>query len=193
METDAEMMARHGRLLAGFAEQAASLAADLHATALAAATPEEKQATSLAFHRMGRALRMTVALEAKLRRDTRADQRAEQAWAAEAESARRGRRKAELRAQVARMVFSEYEPGEDEAAEVLERLDAMLDAEAEIEGFLAQDLAGQLARLCAAIGYQPPASPPAADAPPPALQPDPGPSPRPGGALLPDHPFRGYG
>ena len=147
METDAEMMARHGRLLAGFAEQAASLAADLHATALAAATPEEKQATSLAFHRMGRALRMTVALEAKLRRDTRADQRAEQAWA----------------------------------------------AEAEIEGFLAQDLAGQLARLCAAIGYQPPASPPAADAPPPALQPDPGPSPRPGGALLPDHPFRGYG
>jgi hypothetical protein len=179
METDADMSARHGRLHAAFAAQAASLAADLHATALAAEGPEAKQALSLAFHRMGRALRMTVALEARLRREHAAAQRAERAEAADLAKARRARRKGEVRARIARLVFAEYEPETEEAEAVFERLDAVLEAEVEIEGFTAEPLEVQIARLRQAIGFQPP--PPAA------------PPPRPAAGVHPDHPFRSSG
>ena len=156
METDADMMERHGRLLAAFAEQAASLAADLHAAGLAAESLEEKRAISLAFHRMGRALRQTLALEAKLRREAKAAARADGAEAAGHEKAGRERRKAQVKARIARMVWSEYESDDDEALEILERLDAILDAEADIEGFELRDLDGLVAEMCEAIAYAPP-------------------------------------
>ena len=109
MDTDAEMKARHARLLARYAEQAASLADDLHAAALAAETPAEKQALSLAFHRTGRTLRQTLALEAKLRRDARLDARADEDRAREAAKAQTAARKSRVRAGVERFIWTEAE------------------------------------------------------------------------------------
>ena len=186
MESDAEMTARHGRLLAGYAEQAASLAADLHAQGLAAEAPEEKRAISLAFHRMGRALRQTLALEAKLRRDAKAAARADRAEAEELAKAGREARKGQVNARIAAMIWSEYEPDDSEALDFVERLEAVLDAQAEIEGFEARDLDALVAEICEAIGYAPPAPPQAA---PPRAPADPAER-RAGAAPVVDHPFR---
>ena len=127
MDSDAEMMARNGRLLARFAEQAASLAEDLHACALAAETPEQKQALSLAFHRMGRALRQTLALEAKLRRAARREERLDEARADEITARRVAARKARVRGAVEALIWDEVE--DDEQLDVFKRLDERLESE----------------------------------------------------------------
>ncbi|MDB5442475.1 MAG: hypothetical protein JWP73_851, partial [Phenylobacterium sp.] len=127
MDSDAEMMERHGRLLARFAEQAASLADDLQASALAAETPEQKQALSLAFHRMGRALRQTLALEAKLRRDARREDRLEADRADEISARRVAARKARVRGAVEALIWDEVE--DDEQLDTLRLLDERLEYE----------------------------------------------------------------
>ncbi|MDB5443925.1 MAG: hypothetical protein JWP73_2301 [Phenylobacterium sp.] len=127
MDSDAEMMERHGRLLARFAEQTASLAGDLQACALAAETPEQKQALSLAFHRMGRALRQTLALEAKLRRDARREDRLETDRADEITARRVAARKARVRGAVEALIWDEVE--DDEQLDVFQRLDERLESE----------------------------------------------------------------
>ncbi|THD81991.1 MAG: hypothetical protein E7812_04080 [Phenylobacterium sp.] len=126
MDSDAEMMERHARLLARFADQAASLADDLCAAALAAEGPEAKQALSLAFHRMGRTLRQTLALEARLRRDRTRDVHREADRADAAVKTRIEARKARVRAAVERLIWTEAE--EDEQVDILERLNERLDA-----------------------------------------------------------------
>ncbi|MDB5443035.1 MAG: hypothetical protein JWP73_1411, partial [Phenylobacterium sp.] len=127
MDSDAEMMERHGRLLARFAEQAASLAEDLQACALSAETPEQKQALSLAFHRMGRALRQTLALEAKLRRDARREARLETDRADEITARRVAARKARVRGAVEALIWDEVE--DDEQLDVFKLLDERLESE----------------------------------------------------------------
>lgn len=124
------MMARHSRLLARFADQAASLADDLHAAALAADSPEEKRAHHLAFHRMGRALRQTIALEAKLRGDARREERleAEQAdkSAKEAAEARLKARKDRVSAAIEKVIWDEAE--DEQQVGYLTLLNQRLDA-----------------------------------------------------------------
>ena len=127
MDSDAQMMERHGRLLARFAEQAASLAEDLHACGLAAETPEQKQALSLAFHRMGRTLRQTLALEAKLRRDGKREDRLDEARADKLVKARVAARKDRVRGAVEALIWDEAE--EDEQADYLQLLDGRLEYE----------------------------------------------------------------
>ncbi|MDB5418331.1 MAG: hypothetical protein JWP50_1750 [Phenylobacterium sp.] len=127
MDSDAEMMERHSRLLARFAEQAAGLAEDLQACALAAETPEQKQALSLAFHRMGRALRQTLALEAKLRRDARREDRLEADRADEITAKRVAARKARIRGAVEALIWDAVE--DDEQLDTLRLLDERLEYE----------------------------------------------------------------
>ncbi|MFC3067700.1 hypothetical protein [Phenylobacterium soli] len=156
METDAEMMERHGRLLARFAEQAAELADDLHAAALAAEAPEEKRAHHLAFHRMGRALRQTIALEARLRHDARrqaqAAAEAGRKAAIEDENRRIGRRRAYLQAAVTRLVWDEHEQDEDRREALTEHLDAFLAEDVLEDGFAEAPVETQLRRLCDELG-----------------------------------------
>jgi len=154
MDSDAEMMARHAALLARFAEQAASLAEDLCAAALAAETAEEKQAFSLAFHRMGRALRQTLALEARLRRDKDRAGREDRIEAVRVEKARTEARRGHLKGTVERLIWTEQE--NLDADDLVERLDCLLEAEAGVEGFLAEDPQTQIVRLCKILGLDPP-------------------------------------
>ena len=67
------MQARHGEILAEVVDMSLSLARKLHERAMAAETDEEVQAAAGAFHRISRSLRQTLALEAKLERDSRRD------------------------------------------------------------------------------------------------------------------------
>jgi hypothetical protein len=157
MNSDAEMMERHGRLLARFAEQAASLAEDLHACALEAETVEEKQAISIAFHRMGRALRQSVALEAKLRRDLARAQREDRVEADGDAGARRAAARAKAKATLTRLIHeqaAERHGGWQVDAfrrESLERLERLL-AEDEAHGLIPDDVAGYIARLARQFG-----------------------------------------
>lgn len=163
MDADAEMMERHSRLLARFAEQAAGLADDLYAAAVAAEAPQEKRALTLAFQRMGRTLRQTVALEAKLRRDGRREERldAEQAHkiAGEAAQARLRARKDRAQAAIEKLIWDEAED-EDQVGYLTllnERLEGadLADPDESVEALIH--------RLAAEIGlpFPPPRAPPA--------------------------------
>jgi hypothetical protein len=171
MDSDAEMMERHARLLGRFADQAALLAEDLCAAALAAETADEKQSLTLAFHRMGRTLRQTLALEAKLRRDARRQDHVEQDRAGKLAQARVTAHRNKLTAEVHRLIWNEAE--DDDQAETLKsELDDRLDLEAlDAEDFLTEPVEDQIARLCAAIGLK---------APPPTVIPRSGDTPDPG-------------
>ena len=127
MDTDAEMKERHARLLGRYAEQAAMLADDLCTAALAAQDAQEKQALSLAFHRMGRTLRQTLALEARLRRDARLEARAEDDRAEAAAKSKAEARKARVRHTVTRLIWDEAE--DDEQADYLQLLNERLESE----------------------------------------------------------------
>jgi hypothetical protein len=89
MSTPAEMQERHGAMLAELAELGLSLARDLHAAALAAETPAERQGLATAFHRISRSVRQTMALEAKLERDARRAEREDPQFARKAAEQRR--------------------------------------------------------------------------------------------------------
>jgi hypothetical protein len=164
MDSDAEMMERHARLLGRFAEQAAGLAEDLYVAALAAESPTEKQSLSFAFHRMGRTLRQTCALEAKLRRDARREDRLDQQFTQEvgkkAAEARVAGRKGQLARAVQQLIWTEAED-ETESDAFKSELDDRLDLEAlDAEAFLSEPVETQIARICAAIGLEVPADPP---------------------------------
>lgn len=161
------MMERHSRLLARYAERAAALADDLCEQALAAETPEAKQSLTFAFHRMGRALRQSLALEAKLRRDAARAAQAERDQAAKAESARRAGRRRKVETSLTRLIWQEAED-EDWAHERVEDLERFL-AEDEAHDNVPDDLDAYIAQLARELGLRPgldsapPASPPPDD------------------------------
>jgi len=154
MDSDAEMMERHARLLGRFAEQAASLAEDLCTAALAAESVEQKQALTLAFHRTGRTLRQTLALEAKLRRDAKRQDHIADDRAGKTATVRAEARKAQVRRAVEALIWDEAE--DDEQVGLVEQLIERLDAEAlDAETFLAEPPDLQIARICQALGLPP--------------------------------------
>jgi len=163
---------RRLEMLGEFAELALSLARDLHQAALAAEDAGEKARLAEACHRMGRGLRQSLALHARLERNVTRNAREDAGYAAQQVAEAVVRRKAQVKAAVERMVWSEYEPDDSEAEETLDRLAKSLDAEAELEGFEQQDLAAQIAEICRLIGYLPPAPP--QDAAVAAAEPEPG-------------------
>jgi hypothetical protein len=142
---------RHSRVLAELSELGLSLARDLHARALAAEDLSEAAGLSLAFHRISRSVRQSLALEARLvrERERRAD--AERAQAAEGTSALRHARKARVRAAVERLVWTETED-EDEAERLIEDLGNLLDEEALAPAFLEGSVEVQIERIRRALG-----------------------------------------
>jgi len=191
MHPDAAMMERHARLLGRFAEQAASLAEDLHGCALTAESVEEKRAISIAFHRMGRALRQTIALEAKLAHDSRRAEREIAAEVVSLESARASRRKARIESTVTRVIWQEAED-EDWVFARLGDLERFL-AEDEAWDELPEDgVEAYIAKLCAELGLPSTAHPGEGGDPPPNVIPRSGGTPDPwdpSGAPGPDTPL----
>lgn len=81
--TPSEMSARHGAVLARLTELGLALAERVQAQAMAAEGPEDLDRMSQAFHSVSRSVRMSLALEAKLARAERDEQRARDAAPAE--------------------------------------------------------------------------------------------------------------
>lgn len=150
MTVSPDMAERHARQLARFAELALTLAEDMHAAAAAAAEPDQKARLAEAFHRAGRALRQSIALEARLVRDRARDLKAAEADAAAATAAAVRRRQDQVRAGVERQIYCEIEPHEADAW--LADFDERLEAETLYDGFTDESVADQIARLSAELG-----------------------------------------
>ena len=109
METAADMHERHARLLGRLAELGMALAEDLHARARAADTPQEAETLASGFHKLSRSVRQSLALEARLRRDAERVRREEEAKTEAAAEKPAIRRRAEAKARLDRLIWTEAE------------------------------------------------------------------------------------
>jgi hypothetical protein len=151
MSTDAEMTERHARGLVELTELGLSLARDLHACALAEPDPRTKAETALAFHRVSRSVRQSMALEARLKRDLAQQDREARAEAVQATETRVRNRKAQVRAAVERLIWTEAE-SDEEAERLVDDLGEQLDEAALHEGFADAPVEVHIARLRADLG-----------------------------------------
>ena len=170
-------MARQDRTLAELSELGLELARGLQVWALAAETAGEAQALSLAFHRTSRSVRQTIALEAKLDRDRRGQDRDDRRAAEQRDGARTVRRRQQLRLAVERAIWTEVEG--DVAEHLVDHLDDLLEEDALDDGFLEGPVEAQIARLRADLGLPAEAPtdvtlPPALDDPATPVRGDPG-------------------
>jgi len=150
MTASEDMAERHGRMLARYAELALSMAEDVHAAAAAAQDPDQKARLAEGFHKLGRAMRQSMALEARFVRDQARDRRAAQIDAAEAGRAAVRRRQDQVRAVVERQIYCEIEP--NDASVWLADLNERLEEEALYDGFDDESLEDHIARLSADLG-----------------------------------------
>ena len=164
MSCPTEMADRHARMLGELAELGLTLAREVHGRAAAAESAEDVQGLSLAFHRVSRCVRMTLALEARLERDRRQGVKDEADAAAQQARGIVSTRKAQVRAAVTRAVMSERE--EEEAEPLLFAIEDRIDEASLYEGFLGEPVGAQILRLCAELGVAAPDLGPAAPSPP---------------------------
>jgi hypothetical protein len=166
MHDAAEMAERHGRILARLAELGLAQAERLNAQALAAEDPKTAADLGLAFHRVARTVRQSIALEARLVRDLQAAERRERDARDDLRSFRDeipdpfadmprdqrriDARKEAIRATVQQAIWDEVEPEDAEHAGYLEDLlEQRLDLFGRSNGFGLEPLEEHLARFYA--------------------------------------------
>jgi hypothetical protein len=151
MSSPAEMAERQGRMLAELAELGLALARELQARALSAEAPQETAHLAEAFHRISRSVRQSLALEAKLTRESVRDARDQREHQVRATAARRAARKALLCEAVERAIWDEVEAPET-AAPIYRDVAHFVEREAESETFLDEPVEAQVARIREALG-----------------------------------------
>lgn len=152
MAAPQSMADRHARTLARLTELSLALAEDLQAAALAAEAPPEKANLAEAFHKVARATRQTIALEAKLARDAERAAAARRAADREARAGALQTRKAQVRAAVERQVFTQLQWREAEVW--MADFDERLETEVLDDPFLDEPLEAQIDRLAAELGLK---------------------------------------
>lgn len=105
---------------------------------------------SLAFGRLSRSVRQTLALQAKLERDRARLAREAHAEAVRREQAAVERRKDQVRATVARLIWTEVEG--PEAERLIDNLDEFLEDDVLADDFAAHPVEAHVARLRAGLG-----------------------------------------
>ena len=129
-----------------------TLARDLHARAVEAEDNDQAARLAMAFHHISRSVRQSLALQARLQRDRRrqaSEDQAEQRRPAPVQA-----RKLQVRAAVQRRVWTERPDWN--LFSTRQKLDLILDAEAEDETFLDIPLETHIARIAKALGLKPP-------------------------------------
>ena len=148
MGPQADMGERHGRMLARLAEWGMSLAERLHDQALAAETPAEAAEAALAFQRVSRSVRQSLALEARLARDAHLREAADRA---QTDQKREQRRREVYRAAVS-LVWNEVDPSEDEFPDWDLAAAAAAEALSQEEGFLHRPMPELIDQIREALG-----------------------------------------
>ena len=145
-----EMTERHARALGEFSELCLASARDLAARQLATEDAAEAAELASALHKVGRSLRQSMALEARLRRDQEQGVREAQDRKAQADLTRRRHRRAQVEAAFERLSWDEgFDYDEDDLSEILD-----VDILAETFGQLPLDR--QIVNLCKRMGLEPP-------------------------------------
>ena len=176
MDDAATMAEAQEQALGIFADAVLKLALDIQQEALAAEDLDQKVRAAGAVHQLGRSLRQTIALQAKLARDARSEAAAKPepqrfapppAQPPSPKAVAVGRRRDWLTRGVERCVWTEYDR-EDEAEEftgdsLLDDLhERLADLMADPDAFLALNPDDLLVQLCQDLGLKPPEfSPPA--------------------------------
>ena len=146
------LAARRDEMLGRFADLALELAEQLHADAMAAETPADRAGLARAFHTLGRTLRQTFALDARLTREAEEKARVAVARAESEKAARIHRKKAQVAAPLERAIWDEHED-DDSAEQAILRLDELLDEAALLDGFLDERVEQIITRLAKTLGY----------------------------------------
>jgi hypothetical protein len=143
MDTRPEMAERQGRVLAELAELGLGLARRLAARAEAAETDAAAEGLALAFHRVSRSVRLTLALEVRLERERLQGAR---------ETCKDTARAAETRKEQVRYALGRAIPAESESEHLWDALEERLDEEALYDAFLEGPVETCIARLRADLG-----------------------------------------
>jgi len=163
MQDTADMTERHGRILAELAEIGMTIARELQVQVLAAEAPEAKAQAAAAFPRVARAVRQSLALEAKLQRDRVRDDREERQAADRELGVLVQRRKTRVRLHMQRAIaeaFGEADDTGDAVAMRLEDLRDRLDDDLLEPDFALAPFHEVIAVLHRALGMDPPDIPP---------------------------------
>jgi len=157
---DAEAMtARHVSILAELAEIGMAISRELKTQALEAEEPQVRAQAVLAFPKVARAVRQSLALEARVQRDLVRHQREMTAAATRQAKERLTRRKAQVRFAVERAIEAacpDLEQLDDEAEARLEDLRERLDDDLLEPDFADMPFPEAVARLHRALGLDPP-------------------------------------
>ena len=153
MDEDVESQAdKVQRILGELTELGLTLARDLPARALAAETAEEAQALALAFQRISRSVRQSLALEARMEREAKAEAKA----AVDRTRLDRDVRIRDVKRRVVeamdRLIWTEAEGDHDEIEMLDEDLALRLDEMALADDFLEISLEALVQRLAADMG-----------------------------------------
>jgi hypothetical protein len=132
------------------------LARDLQQRALAAEDHDQALRLAQAFHHISRSVRQSLALTEKLQRDRTRAIRDDAIHAERRTTERRDARKAHVRADVRRLIWTEAERSDVENLRLATALDLHLDAEAQAEAFLQGPAQRCIERLCKILGLKPP-------------------------------------
>ena len=158
MSEPSDPIDRRTALLQRLAELAMSSAEDLCARQLAAETPAEAAALASALHRMSRAVRQTLLLEAKFARDDRAEAREAEVQArsdaAEAAKALHGERRVRVR-RAMEDVLQERCESQEEVDDLVFELGLRLDDHIRAHDFEAAPFEALIERLCRTLGLDP--------------------------------------
>jgi hypothetical protein len=161
MSIPAEMAERHGRILAELSELGLALAHKLQGEAMAAETPQAAAELGRAFHSVARTVRQTLALEAKMERDRRAEARWERAHPEplppdEARRAWRLRNRRErVQGPVTSAIWHEHEDDEEACEDLIDRLVLRVEALQESGELEARPAIELIDQLCEELGLDP--------------------------------------
>ena len=157
-----DIAAENDAQLAELATLCLASARDLAARQLACDDAEAAARLAQALHHMGRSLRQTAALRARLARDLIRGVREDRINAAKQRDAQALVRRAQVEAPLRRLIWNEYEDSDAKAFD--EALENRLDEEVLADTFTAEPLQAQIARIKALIRLSDPIPPPAPSA-----------------------------
>jgi hypothetical protein len=169
MDATTDMGERHGRVLTELAELGLALARRLAARAEAAPTDEEAQGLALAFQRVARSVRQTLALETRLARERNQALREDRVRVERAVETRRK----QISLAVGRIISDETEQAEVDR--LFDDLDDILNEQSLYAEFVEGPVEAIIARICQGLGLKPDPSANDAAATPAASQPWPPP------------------
>ena len=151
MTSTADIAREQEEGLALLFQRGLELALRIQEDAMAAETADERARLGAAFHRIARGVRQTAALRTRLANDARRSDRDDQTEVIRLDERRVARRKAQVKASVERLIWSEAE-SEDAADTLLDDLETLL-GEDELYGRLAEgEVETHIARLREELG-----------------------------------------